>query len=147
MNMNPNKPTKSPPPGIVLKYVLLQAPGLIVLAAILRWARQWLNMPDYLVWIIVLIWVGKDVLLFPFLWRYYDSKQIPDRFEMVGRRGTALSDLNPKGHVQINGERWKAVNSDLEAPMAVGDGIYVKAIRGLELVVQLYPLGNQKNEN
>jgi membrane protein implicated in regulation of membrane protease activity len=134
--MKPDLPTKYPPIRIVLKYFLLQLPGIIFLAVILWWAWQWFNVPDYLIWMTLLIWVGKDVVLFPFLWRYYDSKLIPDRFEMVGRQGTALSDLNPKGTVQINGERWKAVISEADVPVVAGDRIQVTEIKGLQLVVK-----------
>jgi len=133
--MKPNPPTKHPPFGIILKYFLLQIPSLILLAAILWWARQWFKVPDYLIGLTLLIWVGKDVALFPLLWRYYDSKQLPDRFDMVGRHGIALSDLNPEGTVQINGERWKAVNSDSDISITTGDKIKVKAINGLKLEV------------
>lgn len=136
MNMKPTMPTKYPPFGVVLKYILLQIPGTIVLAIILWWARKWFNLPDYLVWIAVLIWVGKDVVLFPYLWRSYDSKQIPDRFEMIGRQGIALSDLTPEGYVQINGERWKAVIADADVFVANGDKIYVKVVNGLQLTVE-----------
>ena len=102
-------PAKYPPIRVALKYFLLQLPGIIFLAIVLWWARQRFNVPDYLVWLTLLIWIGKDLAFFPFLWRYYDSRLIPDRFDMVGRHGIALSNLNPEGYVQINGERWKAV--------------------------------------
>lgn len=145
--MNSTKPSRYPPLGIVLKYVLLQVPSLIALAAILWWARQWFKVPDYLVWMTLLIWLAKDVVLFPFLWRYYDSKQIPDRFEMVGRRGTALSDLNPEGYVQINGERWKAVNSEPDISVTSGDEVRVKAVNGLKLTVEPCPYNIEVSES
>lgn len=135
MNTYPGRSKKTPPLKIVLKYFLLQVPGLIVLAAILYMVRQWFSLPAYLVWITLIIWVVKDVALFPFLWRYYDSKQIPDRFEMVGRQGTALNNLNPEGYVRISGERWMAINSDADATVLAGDRIVVKAIKGLKLTV------------
>ena len=130
-------PTKYPPFRIVIKYFLLQLPGIILLVALLWWARQWFKVPDYWLWLPLLIWVGKDVVLFPFLWRYYDSKQIPDHFEMVGRQGTALNDLNPEGYVRINGERWKAVTKGRHTTVLAGNKIQVVGIHGLQLVVQL----------
>ena len=135
MKTNPGTPTRYPPLGIVIKYCLLQAPGLIVFAAALWAARQWLKVPDDLLGTLLIIWVAKDIILFPFLWRYYDTKQIPDLYEMVGRRGTALGDLTPEGYVRINGERWKAVNPNTDEFVAAGDAVYVKAIDGLRLTV------------
>jgi membrane protein implicated in regulation of membrane protease activity len=137
-------PTKYPTVGIAFKYFLLQVPSLILLAAILWWARKWFGLPGSLVWLILLIWVGKDVLLFPLLWRYYDSKQLSDHFEMVGRQGIALNDLNPEGYVKINAERWKAVNSDADAAVTAGDKVYVKAVNGLTLEVGPLPADNKK---
>jgi membrane-bound ClpP family serine protease len=52
--------------------------------------------------------VGKDIFLFPFLWRFHDPNQYPDRFRMVGRKGFTLTHLNPDGYVQVQEERWQA---------------------------------------
>ena len=82
------------------------------------------------------IWVLKDIVLFPFLWRFYDPWQYRDWFDMIGRKGISLSQLNPKGHVRIHGERWQAKADGNELPIPKGQPICVKKISGLELAVE-----------
>ena len=76
------KPAR-PPVGIVIKYFLLQLPGQVAFILILLLARQWLETPAYLLWGLLGFWMDKDIFLFPFLWRFYDPNQYPDRFQMA----------------------------------------------------------------
>ena len=129
------KPAR-PPVRIVIKYFLLQLPGQVAFILILLLARQWLETPAYLIWGLLGFWVGKDIVLFPFLWRFYDPNQYPDRFQMVGRKGFALTHLNPDGYVQVQGERWQAGIYEKHASIEKGEAICVEAINGLELTVR-----------
>ncbi|MFC2059199.1 NfeD family protein [Chloroflexota bacterium] len=54
--------------------------------------------------------------------------------EMLGRKGTALTKLAPKGLVRIGGETWEAFSSN--ADIAAGDKVTVLRIDGLKLTVQ-----------
>jgi membrane protein implicated in regulation of membrane protease activity len=125
---------------VVLKYILLQIPSLIVFALILFLVRQWLVVSYHLLWVLIGVWVGKDIILFPFLWRYYDSRHSPDHFQMVGRKGLALTRLNPDGYVQIKGERWQAAISNDETPIEKDERIRVETINGLKLQVTRLPV-------
>jgi membrane-bound ClpP family serine protease len=129
------KPAR-PSVRIGIKYFLLQLPGQIAFTLILLWVRQWLEAPAYLVWGLLGFWVGKDIFLFPFLWRFYDPDQHPDRFRMVGRKGFALTRLDPEGYVQVQGERWQAVAYEANAGIETGEAICVEAINGLKLKVR-----------
>jgi len=132
MNKKPNKLTLR----IVIKYFLLQLPGQMSFAVILLLFRQWVEVPGYLTWVLLGVWVAKDVCLFPFLWRFYDPSHYPDRFRMVGRRGYALTRLDPDGYVQVRGERWRAAIADGQSPIEQGRALCVQAIKGLELTVK-----------
>ena len=57
---------------LVWRYALLQIPalGLIVLALIV--IQQWVALPAWFTWGLIIIWVIKDVALFPLTWRAYD---------------------------------------------------------------------------
>jgi membrane-bound ClpP family serine protease len=125
-----------PPLRIVFKYFLLQLPGLITFILLLFLVRQWLEIPAYLMWGLLGFWVGKDVFLFPFLWRFYDPKQFPDRFRMVGRNGFALTRLDPDGYVQVQGERWQAGVYKERTFIEPGEKICVEAVDGLKLTVR-----------
>ena len=108
MKANMDKKTDKPPLRVLIKYFLLQLPGQAVFILIFVFVRQWLEAPAYLMWGLLGLWVGKDIFLFPFLWRFYDPEQYPDRFRMVGRKGFTLTRLDPDGYVQVQGERWQA---------------------------------------
>jgi membrane-bound ClpP family serine protease len=105
---------------------------------ILLLIRQWVEIPVYLLLAMIGLSVGKDILLFPFLWRYYDPSHLPDRFGMVGRRGHVLTRLNPRGIVQIRGERWQAEVAPDQAPVDAGETVWVEAINGLRLTVSRF---------
>lgn len=125
-----------PPLRIAAKYFLLQLPGIAAFALILILVRHWMGLPAYLAWALLGIWVGKDILLFPILWRFYDPDQYPDRFRMIGRKGFTLSRLEPEGHVLVKGERWQAVVCEGQSPIEQGREIRVEAINGLKLKVR-----------
>jgi membrane-bound ClpP family serine protease len=125
-----------PPLWIVMKYFLLQLPGMATFGLILLLVRHWMEFPSYLAWGLLGIWVGKDILLFPILWRFYDPSQYPDRFRMVGRKGFAVTRLNPDGYVIVQGERWQAAICEGQSPIEQGREICVVAIVGLKLTVR-----------
>jgi membrane protein implicated in regulation of membrane protease activity len=125
-----------PPLRIAAKYCLLQLPGIAAFALILILIRHWMGLPADLIWVLLGIWVGKDIVLFPFLWRFYDPSQQSDRFRMTGRTGFTLSRLDPDGHVLVKGERWQAAVCEGQAPIEKGRKIRVESISGLKLTVK-----------
>lgn len=136
MNANMKKKHDRPTLRVVIKYFLLQLPGQLAFILILVLVRKWLEVPAYLMWGLLGFWVGKDIFLFPFLWRFYDPGHYPDRFRMVGRKGFTLTRLNPGGYVQVQGERWQADIYDEQASIEKDETIYVEAINGLKLTVR-----------
>ena len=130
------KKLSRPSVRMVIKYFLLQLPGQIAFILILLLVRKWLETPAYLLWGLLGFWVGKDIFLFPFLWRFYDPEQYPHRFRMVGRRGFALTRLDPEGYVQVQGERWQAGVYEAHASIEKDETICVEAINGLKLKVR-----------
>ena len=58
---------------------------------------------------------------------------------MVGRRGLALTRLNPDGYVQVQGERWRAGVHEGQASIDKDEAICVEAINGLKLKVKSCP--------
>ena len=130
------KKLSRPSVRMVIKYFLLQLPGQIAFILILLLVWKWLEAPAYLLWGLLGFWVGKDIFLFPFLWRFYDPEQYPDRFRMVDRRGFALTRLDPDGYVQVQGERWQAGVYEAHASIEKDETICVEAINGLKLKVR-----------
>lgn len=52
---------------------------------------------------------------------------------MVGEVGTAFSNLNPSGQVQVHGEIWQASS---EVPIRKGERVRVVAVQGMEIMVE-----------
>lgn len=126
----------SPSPRIILRYSLLQLPGIALLIIILFLLEQWLDLPLWLQVGVLLFWIAKDVLLFPFVWQAYDWEGITAHHSMLGRRGTAKEQLSPAGYVQIGNETWRAERVSNSPPIQAGDSIYVREMRGLTLLVE-----------
>ena len=121
---------------VVIKYTLLQLPALVFLALILYLIRLWVQMPAWLIWGMVGLWVVKDVILFPFVWRSYDQDRLGDANSMVGLHGVAKDRLAPSGYVEVHGEMWQAKVMEGAPPVQSGESIRVRGIRGLTLIVQ-----------
>ena len=123
------------PARTIRKYVLLQLPGLLALIFLLKLIQRWFAIPEWLFWTSIAIWVVKDAILFPFVWRAYDSGR-PEDEKMRGARGIAKERLAPSGYVFVRGELWKAVLMKGSPPIEEGEGVLVHAKEGLTLVVQ-----------
>jgi membrane protein implicated in regulation of membrane protease activity len=118
---------------IVLRYTLFQLPGLIVLVLFLILLRSWINIPLWSEYSIVVLWVAKDVIMFPFVWRAYDKYSADS---LAGSRGKAIEPISPIGYIMVKGELWKAEVVDGSPSVNSGDNVIVISARGLTLLVQ-----------
>ena len=121
---------------ILLKYWVLQLPELALLVLILIFVQRWVDLPAWIFWGCLIIWVVKDAVLYPFVWRAYDWDRSKDSKTMVGAKGTAKGLLAPSGYVQVRGELWKAELAEGFHPVEEGEPVLVQQIRGLTLIVE-----------
>lgn len=121
---------------LVLRYTLLQIPGLALLVLILITIQQWVELPAWFTWGLVIIWVVKEAALFPLVWRAYDWDHAGDANSMVGLRGVVQKRLSPSGSVRVRGELWQARVMGDDPPIDKGEVILVREIRGLTLFVE-----------
>jgi membrane protein implicated in regulation of membrane protease activity len=135
MHKKLNKPTLR----TAARYFLLQLPGQFFLIVLLFFFQRWVEIPGYIVWGLPALWIAKDILLFPILWRFYATDQHSDPSRMIGRRGYVLRRLAPDGHVHVQGERWQASVAEGNPPIEKGAAICVDAINGLRLTVSRCP--------
>ena len=135
--------------GLVWRYTLFQIPALALLLIILIVIQQWIAMPAWLVWGLVIIWIIKDVALFPVTWRAYDWDDARKANSMVGRQGVVQEQLSPEGSVRVRGELWRARITEEGSPIDKGEAVRVREICGLTLVVEKvaeeHHLKDQKN--
>jgi membrane-bound serine protease (ClpP class) len=112
-----------------VRYLLLQLPGWLTLAAALA-ALHWLTgWPAWLVLAGLGIFILKDVVMY----RFYRHTLEPPPPHLVGARGRAVERLAPRGYVRIEGELWRAETS--HPPIDPGTEIIVRAKQGLTLHV------------
>jgi len=121
---------------ILVRYALLQLPALALLVVILVFVQRWADLPAWVAWGSVAIWVAKDAILYPFVWRAYDWDTPQGANSMVGARGIAKERLAPSGYVQVRGELWKAELMEGSPPLEKGERVRVEGARGLTLIVK-----------
>ena len=78
----------------------------------------------------------KDIVLFPFLWRSYDTRSGRESFSMRGKKGIAEERIDPSGYALIRGELWKVRRMDGDPPIDKGEAVKVVEIKGLTLMVR-----------
>ncbi len=121
---------------IILKYTLLQVPELVLVILIVILLHRWTALSAYVLWGIILIWVVKDIILFPLVWRAYDWNPQGAPHPMIGKQGIAQGLLAPSGYIRVQGELWLAELTEKEKPVKNGESVQVCAISGLKLFVK-----------
>ena len=127
---------------IVVRYILIQLLGVAAFAIFLVFISRWVDIPAWLMVVLIALWVIKDIALFPFVWKAYDWDNARNKNPMIGMRGHARQDLNPQGYVEVRGELWQAELTDSSCFVEKGETVFVVDMRGLTLLVEP---DNQKN--
>lgn len=120
---------------IIIRYILLQIPELILIIIGLHLVQIWVDLAAWLFWVIILMMVIKDIILFPFLWRAYDWDNPKNTNSLLGVRGIARERLAPNGYIFINGELWMAELADGETIIEKDETVIVTGVQGLTLSV------------
>ena len=119
---------------VVLKYSLLQLPGLFLFVVFLCVAGHFFPIPGWLVLSLILIWIVKDIVLFPVTWRSYGPSEGPI-LSMKGEIGIVLERLAPRGYINVRGERWRAELIEGAGSIEEGEKVRIIDVKGLLLLV------------
>lgn len=130
--MEPNRPNGR----VVLRYALFQLPITALVVLVLLGVSAWTEAPAWVLWAIGTVWLAKDVVLFPFVWRSYSDEQEGYSYSPVGRTGTALDGLDPEGRVKLEGAVWRAELDEDAEPIEPGAPVRVTGMQGLTLRVR-----------
>lgn len=128
------KPSRSG--KVILRYILFQIPSYALLILILILIRRWVNLHTWYLWAIVALWLVKDVILFPFVWRAYDRDRLRELQSLVGTEGIVEERLAPSGYIRVHGELWQAERSGNGLPVEKGEIVKIQKIEGLKLLVE-----------
>jgi membrane protein implicated in regulation of membrane protease activity len=115
---------------------LLQLPGLALVVLALLALQPLFDLSSRQVTAIIAIWVLKDAVLFPFVWRAFDWHRSDDAQVMVGTEALVVERLDPEGYVHVHGELWKAATMREGQPVEKGTIVYIRGMRGLTLIVE-----------
>ena len=121
---------------VLVRYTLLQVPGLVVFVLILLLVRHWVDLPAWLLWGAMAVWLGKELILYPLVWRAYDPRQEPRANTMIGAQGVVKEPMAPSGYVSVRGELWRAELQKGYPPVEKGARVRVQEARGLTLIVR-----------
>ena len=121
---------------VLVRYTTLQLPGLAVFVIIMLFVLRWVELPVWLLWCSIIVWVAKDVILYPFVWRAYDQPRKEDADAMIGTQCVAKERMAPSGYVLVRGELWKAELTDGSRLVEKGERVRVREIHGLTLIVK-----------
>ena len=121
---------------VIIKYTLLQVPMAVFIVVVMILAHRWFSIPVWICWMIVIGWVIKDIVLFPFVWRSYSVQRGESPFSMTGEKGIAEERLDPSGRIRIRGELWQGRVLEGTSPVERGQSVRVCEIRGLTLIVK-----------
>lgn len=121
---------------VLFRYALLQIPGalFIILLSIILYKTSLLSTP--LIVLVILIWIAKDILLYPILWRAYAPGGQNEIHSMIGVTGMTTEMLSKEGYVLIRGELWHARIVDESEPIGKNEPVRVCGIEGLTLIVE-----------
>jgi membrane protein implicated in regulation of membrane protease activity len=122
-------------PRIFLRYALLQLPALVLLVLLMILLRRWLLLPGWVMAAIIALWIAKDVILYPLVWRAYDSRAGKGS-PMAGLRGIVVDRLHPSGYIKVRGELWHAETAGDSVAVERGEPVRVVGNRGLTLLVR-----------
>jgi membrane-bound ClpP family serine protease len=118
------------------RYTLFQIPSILLLSSSLFLLHIWIGLSQPVALAILSLWIAKDIALFPFLWRSYDTGRVGQANSMVGDEGTVTDRLDPSGRILVRGELWQAQLHDHSLSAEPGQRVSVLDVIGLTLVVE-----------
>jgi len=133
----------SPPLRVVIRYILLQIPGLVLFGLVLVLAQRWFFLTPWLLGSLMVLWILKDVILFPLVWRSYDIQEKADDPQLINAQGVAFERLAPFGYVRIRGELWRAELMSGVLPVEKGEIVQVISRNNLVLLVKKVEPGDK----
>ena len=119
---------------VIIRYTLFQIPELVLLISVLYGLHSWFSVPPWMLWLILGIFVTKDIILFFFIRQAYEigSARNP---RLEGAEGFTIEEVNPQGYVEVHGELWKS-KSDDNKPIRAHQKVEVVDHKGLLLIVR-----------
>lgn len=98
--------------------------------------QHWVDLPGRFFWGSIALWIAKDIIQFPFVWRAYERNRLNDLHTLIGTEAVAEDQLAPLGYVRVHGELWQAEVGGGNLPVKKGEIVRIVGIHGLKLIVE-----------
>ena len=121
------------------RYFLIQIPGWVLAAIILYAFHRLFALPLWLAAILMVADIVKDIVLYPYLRRAYETTESMPAERLIGERAVIRQALTPEGYVLVRGELWRARTLDPKTPIDSGSGVVIVGVRGTLLDVAPSP--------
>lgn len=118
------------------KYLLLQLPGWVLAIIVLTGLRHWLGLPFWIALGLFLLWVVKDLVMYPLLRTAYESRVKTGIEELIGTRGIVEQELAPRGYIRVRGELWRAEVKADDGRIPRGSSVRILEAQGMTLIVE-----------
>jgi membrane protein implicated in regulation of membrane protease activity len=127
----------------VIRYILFNLPELVLVVVGLILLRHWFDLADWMFWSVIVGWVVKDLILFPFVRKAYDDSE-GYSYSPVGETAVVLKTLDPDGSVRVRGENWKATREGQGEPLPEGSNVKVIGQEGM--ILRVAPVQEEERE-
>jgi membrane protein implicated in regulation of membrane protease activity len=118
------------------RYLLFQIPQWFLLALCLWLVIQRVDVPRWWAPAILIVWMLKDLAVYPLTRSAYEKAAKTGRERLVGHEGTAYEEIAPRGYIKIHGEFWKAQARNAYRPIPKGSPVSVTAVREETLIIE-----------
>jgi len=132
------------PMATVIKYCLLQIPGLMLVGIGLFLLHDWGWITGQTACIVLAVWIIKDALLYPVYRPALMGGNDTGGQALVGHTGRVKDALDPRGLVEVAGERWQAVREAETEDIPAGTRVKIIAAHGMVLTVR--PVGRETTQ-
>lgn len=122
--------------NVLMRYALLQIPDLLVLLLVLFLLGRWGNISFGMICFVAVLWILKDIVLFPFVWPAFEAIPPDARQALIGAEGVAVEHVAPCGYVRVHGVLWRAQRREDWDAIEKGDKVMITGIVGLTLTVR-----------
>jgi len=121
---------------VIRRYLLLQIPGLLAVAAVMTLLHFLFGVSFGIGALAVVLWFVKDLVIYPFVRPAYErGDHLAPHARLLGAKGVTQQALDPCGYVRVRGESWRATANAGERPIPSGQPVVVQSVDGLRLVV------------
>lgn len=117
------------------RYWLFQVPGVVITSGALAVGAIWFSLPGWACGVILLVWILKDAVLYPFLKSAYEMHGVTGTQSLVGSAAIAMGPIDPEGFVKVGAELWRA-----RSGLVIKEGEAVTILGSEEMVLIVEPL-------